>query len=338
MASNEYRSTPGLVHVRTPTYKRPELLERSLRSLIGQTWPNWICDVFDDDPHQSAKFVCDSLNDPRVVYHANKPQRFASKNIDLCFSRLNPHEAEFFFVLEDDNYVFDHFIEKNIELCRSEGVDIVLRNQVVDYDLTGQRQDLSSFGILEGTYFEGRQRADIIRLGAIAGIGVSNGAIFWSSSAKTDLEIGLTCNASLQEYLRTMSIIDDTFVALTPLAAWASNGTQTTRDLGDRAGYLKRELDLKKAIQVLRRSIWKRTNADDKKKFLGGSLLANNPQTIRENLERALIFYSKEKSGLSLKSAGNYLRGIMIAMLGRIDNSMAIYVADQSRNSDYRKT
>ncbi len=40
----------GLVHIRTPTYKRPAALKRALQSMIAQTWENWVCDVYDDDP------------------------------------------------------------------------------------------------------------------------------------------------------------------------------------------------------------------------------------------------------------------------------------------------
>lgn len=91
----------GRVHVRTPTYRRPALLERCLRSLMAQTWTDWVCDVFDDDPDQAGRTVCERLGDPRIRYVPNRPQRFASRNIDSGFSALNPHNAEYFFVLED---------------------------------------------------------------------------------------------------------------------------------------------------------------------------------------------------------------------------------------------
>ncbi|MEO1240189.1 MAG: glycosyltransferase family 2 protein [Pseudomonadota bacterium] len=42
-----------VVHVRMPTYKRPKMLRRALECLQSQTMPNWVCDVFDDDPDAS---------------------------------------------------------------------------------------------------------------------------------------------------------------------------------------------------------------------------------------------------------------------------------------------
>lgn len=319
----------GRVHVRTPAYRRPDLLERSLRSLLSQTWTDWVCDVFDDDPDQGASAVCARLADPRIRYSPNTPQKFASKNIDSCFSAKNPHQAEFFFVLEDDNYVFDDFMAENIALCRDEGVEVILRNQVVDYDLTGAGRNVSNFGILESTYRSGRQSAETIRLGAIAGIGVSNGALFWSVRARTRFEIGTPCNASLQEYLRTLAIADDAYVALTPLAAWAANGEQTTRNLGDQAGYLKRELDLKRAIQRLRRRIWRLTGPSARRDLLDGRALAAKPAVVADNLAKALIFAPVAGAKAPIRHPQSIARGLLIALAGRTGVPVARYIDNQ---------
>lgn len=319
----------GRVHVRTPAYRRPELLRRALQSLQSQTWTDWVCDVFDDDPQRSGEAVCAALKDKRIRYHANAPQRFASLNIDACFDRSNPHGAEFFFVLEDDNYVFDAFIAENIALCRRENVDIILRNQVIDYDLTGKGRDASVFGILERTYREGRQAASDIRLGALSGIGVSNGALFWSVAAKSDLEIGIACNASLQEYLRTLAISDDTYVALTPLAAWASNGEATTRNLGDKAGYLKRELALKRAIQSVRRRIWRTTDRLDRRELLAGRKLQASPEVLAENFAKALIFTATPGARHPMYRVNALLRGLLILIAGRIEPGLDAYIGSK---------
>lgn len=316
----------GRVHVRTPTYRRPALLERCLRSLQAQTATDWICDVFDDDPNQSGRAVCERLDDARIRYAPNRPQRFASRNIDCCFSDRNPHGAEFFFVLEDDNYVFDTFIAENVALARRENVEVVLRNQVVDYDLTGAGRDISEFGILEGTYREGRQPAETIRLGALAGIGVSNGALFWSVRSRSTLEIATPCNASLQEYLRTLTIADDVYVALTPLAAWAANGEQTTRNLGDRATYLKREFDLKRAIQRIRRRIWRTTGAGGRRDLIEGRALAVPADVVADNLAKALIFAPSHGAAGASRRLRAVLRGFAIALAGRVDAETAAFI------------
>ena len=83
----------GLVQVRTPTYRRPEALRRALGSLIAQSWPHWVADVCDDDPEQAGRAVVEALGDDRIRYHHNTPQRYASSNIDACFSAVNPSNA-----------------------------------------------------------------------------------------------------------------------------------------------------------------------------------------------------------------------------------------------------
>ena len=124
---------PGLVHIRTPTYKRPAALRRALQSMIDQTWPLWVCDVFDDDAEESGRAVVESLGDARIRYRANSPQLFASRNIDQCFSALNPHRAEYFCVVEDDNFILPDFCAANIALMQEQGVEIVLRNQLIEH-------------------------------------------------------------------------------------------------------------------------------------------------------------------------------------------------------------
>lgn len=332
LGSGEHIVT-GLVHVRTTAYKRPELLERCLRSLIAQTWPHWVCDVYDDDPDQGARRVCDDLGDARIRYAPNSVQKFASRNIDACFSSHNPHRAEFFFVLEDDNYVFDAFMAENIALCRRHGVEVVLRNQVVDYDLSGRGQQVSAYGVLDAAYREGVQTAETVRLGALPGIGVSNGGVFWSARARTDFEIGFACNASLQEYLRTFAVVDDAYVALEPLAAWASNGEQTTRNLGDRASYLKRELDLKRAVQTLRREIWRTTSPEGRAATLRGERLPARPRILAEALRKALITGRVKGARLPFHRAlALTLRGVLIASAGRVDPEVRAFLASRGPN------
>ena len=123
--------TYPLVHVRTPTYRRPEDLKRCLQSLQRQTWSNWICDVFDDDPDASGRDVVGEMGDSRIRYRRNATQKFASANIDQCFSSANPHGADYFCVVEDDNAILPDFMETGIADCLEYGVEILLRDQLV---------------------------------------------------------------------------------------------------------------------------------------------------------------------------------------------------------------
>lgn len=303
----------ALVHVRTPTYKRPEALRRCLESLQAQTWKNWICDVFDDDAAGAGQGVCEALADPRIRYRRNSPQLFASRNIDRCFSSANPHDADYFFVLEDDNYVLPGFISENIAACRKHGVELLLRNQLVEFGSGTPQAHLSEFGILDQMFVERVYAPEIFRLSLIAGIGVSNGGVFWSRHARSALEVSYPCTATLQEYMRTFSINEPILVAMQPLAVWAENGEQTTRDLGGRASWLRRELNLKRSIQFLQRAAWRLAGEGDRRDFLTTDLFAYGHRERAKGLVKALITtrvgnFLSAREKIELMARGRFIR------------------------------
>ena len=305
---------PDLVHFRTPTYKRPAALRRALQSMIAQTWTAWVCDVFDDDPAEAARAVVAELADPRIRYTANKPQLFASRNIDRCFSAENPHEAEFFCVVEDDNVILPDFCASNIALMRREGVELVLRNQLIEHASGTPSAKLGTRGVLDDLFTEGLYQAEEFRLALLAGIGVSNGGLFWSVRARSPLEIQYACTATLQEYLRTYSIVEPVCVAMEPLAVWAENAEQTTRNAELSAGYLRRELDLKRAVQALRQQVWNEASPEQRAAFMTNPRFAAPPAVRATHIGKALIGpgpagHVSPREALRLRARGMLIRG-----------------------------
>ena len=120
-----------LVLVRTPTYRRPALLKRALGGLQAQTHQEWICEVRDDCPEGSARSTVEELNDPRIRYIRNQPQKFMIENLDACFLKDNPYNAEYFFMLEDDNQVLPRYMERGIEITKQMGVNVCQINQSI---------------------------------------------------------------------------------------------------------------------------------------------------------------------------------------------------------------
>ncbi|WP_246251960.1 glycosyltransferase [Parasulfitobacter algicola] len=312
-----------LVHIRTPTYKRGDALRRCLQSMVDQTWQNWVCDVYDDDPAQSGRKVVQGLGDARVHYNANVPQKFASRNIDACFSRDNPHDAQYFCVVEDDNLILPDFIRDNIRICNDHNVQIVFRNQLIEYASGTDHARLSETGILEEKYREGTYDPATFRLSLLADIGVSNGGLFWGSDAVTDLEIGVDCTATLQEYMRTYAITEPIYVALHPLAIWAENGKDTTRDLGNATSYLRRELDLKRAIQKLQRNAWRRGHTAD---FIKTDRFAFDPEKRATGLVKALISLNTGNALGLYQKLRLLARGLLIQTVGRTDDSLDHFI------------
>lgn len=319
----------GLVHIRTPTYKRPEALRRALQSMIDQSWPDWVCDVYDDDPEQAGRAVVAALGDPRIRYTPNTPQLFASRNIDHCFTAENPHGAEYFCVVEDDNFILPDFCAANIALARQQGVEIVLRNQFFEYASGTPEAHVGTSGVLDALFIDGLYQQGDFRMSLLAGIGVSNGGLFWSVRAISPLEIQYSCTATLQEYLRTYSIAEPVYVAMQPLAVWAENAEQTTRNAGLAAGYLRRELDLKRAVQALRRKVWREASREQRARFMHDPRFAT-PTGIRAvNVGKALIGARLTGHVPVLEAIKLRLRGLMIRLLGRVTPDFTRFVASR---------
>jgi hypothetical protein len=320
---------PNLVHFRTPTYKRPEALRRALESMIAQSVSSWICDVFDDDPSEAGRLVAAELGDPRIRYTANKPQRLASRNIDHCFTADNPHGAEYFCVVEDDNFLMPSFCEANIALTKREGVEIVLRNQLVEHASGTAAASVGTIGVLDDLFTEGLFDADEFRLAMLAGIGVSNGGLFWSVRTRSQLEIQYECTATLQEYLRTYSITEPIYVSMEPLAIWAENGEQTTRNAELSASYLRRELDLKRAVQALRQMIWNQSSAQQRAAFMTNPRFAAPVDVRAIHVGKALIAGVLKGHVSPVDQLRLRARGILIRTMGRLTPEFDRFVASR---------
>jgi len=319
----------GLVQIRTPTYKRPAALRRALESMVAQTWDNWVCDVYDDDPAASGRAVCEAIGDPRIHYTHNTPQRFASRNIDGCFTADNPRGADYFCVVEDDNFILPTFCAENIALCREQGVEIVLRNQLVEHASATVEAYLSEVGVLDHLFVEGRYDAPDFRLSLLIGIGVSNGGLFWSRQARTQMEIQYACTATLQEYLRTFAIAEPVYVAMRPLAVWAENAEQTTRNAELKASYMRRELDLKRSIQALQRQVWHEATPAQRAAFLTSPMFAAPPEGRALGMAKALLShriadYVPSQDAWRLRG-----RGLAIRLFGRVTPEFSNFVRER---------
>jgi glycosyltransferase involved in cell wall biosynthesis len=325
-----------LVHIRTPTYRRPEALARALRSMQAQTWSNWVCDVFDDDPHGSGEAVVRDLGDARIAYHKNARQHFASMNIDQCFSRDNPHNADYFCVVEDDNFILDTFIEANIALCRAQGVEIVLRNQLFEHASGTADAHLGTTGVLDDMFTDGLYEPQAFRTSLLIGIGVSNGGLFWSRHVRSELEIGYDCTATLQEYLRTFSIREPIYVAMEPLAVWAENAEQTTRNAGLNTSYLRREMNLKRNVQRLRRAVWGELSAEARRAYLDSTRFAAPPAIRAEGLVRSMIWHRAGAPIAPIEAARLGLRAGLVAAIGRSDAALTDFMASRRATAKAR--
>ena len=98
MKQTSLRVTP-MVSVVIPTYRREELLRRSLRSALRQDYPRLEIWVVDQDPARRLTQLCAAeLADPRVVY-VNLPSAGASRAKNHAIERAR---GEILLFLDDD--------------------------------------------------------------------------------------------------------------------------------------------------------------------------------------------------------------------------------------------
>lgn len=309
-----------LVLVRTPTYRRPDLLKRAMKCLQEQTHEDWVCEIRDDCPDGSARATIESLEEPRIRYTQNSPQKFMVRNLDDCYLRENPYGADYFFMLEDDNQVQPGFMRRGIDIIEQAGVNICQMNQVVEHNDGSGLATVGDEGIFDDCFDDKVYSPDQFRLALFGAIGISNGAVFWSRRLGLELAVRVETLPTLEEYLRTTLLSEPIYICREKLAIWAENEQATTRNLGLDKTWLRRELDLKASITALQRSVWSQTPPALRSAFLEGGVLRIPMERRHMALAKAGIPFPNPAEGFGLKSR---LKRLAVRSVGNVHASVA---------------
>jgi len=101
------------VRIFVPTFKRSNLLQRALKSLAGQTFSSWICQVHNDDP--TDKFpdeLVSMIADPRISILNHAKNLGGADTMNAFYA---PAAEEFYSILEDDNWWEPTFLEEMLK-------------------------------------------------------------------------------------------------------------------------------------------------------------------------------------------------------------------------------
>jgi glycosyltransferase involved in cell wall biosynthesis len=93
----------------TPTYRRPVLLVRNIRSVISQTYANYEHIIVDDSNDPETERVVKEFDDNRIVFlkHSNQKGAAAAYNTGIKASK-----GEFITFLDDDDEYLPQYLEK----------------------------------------------------------------------------------------------------------------------------------------------------------------------------------------------------------------------------------
>lgn len=103
------------VRVYLLTYRRNHLLPRALKSLLAQTFTDWICELHNDDPADPfpARLATETT-DARIVMRQHAQNLGANRTFNLVFG---PAAEPYVCLLEDDNWWHPQFLEKLVSLA-----------------------------------------------------------------------------------------------------------------------------------------------------------------------------------------------------------------------------
>lgn len=108
------------------TYRRNELLRRALKSLLQQTFADWVCELHNDDPSDEyPENLVEELGDDRFIIKNHSQNLGPLKSFNLIFENC---PEQYISMLEDDNWWEPDFLASmlfqmdnhpNINVCWS---------------------------------------------------------------------------------------------------------------------------------------------------------------------------------------------------------------------------
>jgi glycosyltransferase involved in cell wall biosynthesis len=102
------------VSVIIPTYNRPHLIGRAIKSVLDQTYQNFEIVVIDDSSNEETEKIINNLNDKRIKYIKNKEREgvAVARNQGV---RNSSKDSKYIAFLDDDDQYLPLFLEKTIK-------------------------------------------------------------------------------------------------------------------------------------------------------------------------------------------------------------------------------
>ena len=106
-----------IVTVVIPTYRRPDMVVRAVRSVLHQTYPHVRARVYDNASGDgTARVVADlARNDSRVEYYAHAENIGAAPNFGYAIAQV---DTPLFVALSDDDLILPRFLEEGVAMLR----------------------------------------------------------------------------------------------------------------------------------------------------------------------------------------------------------------------------
>jgi len=138
---NRQISQAPIITTIIPTYRRPEMLRRAIRSVQVQSYPHFqvlVCDNASGDG--TSEMVRQFSNDdPRVKYFCHPQNIGAISNFNFGMKRV---DTPFFSLLSDDNIILPYFFEDSLSILKKNERAVFTAGQAIFQD--SQQNELGS--------------------------------------------------------------------------------------------------------------------------------------------------------------------------------------------------
>ncbi len=120
-----------------PTYRRPKLLQKAIRSVLNQTYPHFQVCIYDNaSGDETADVVAEiAKGDSRVKYHCHPRNIGPIPNFNYGIKQVT---TPYFSLLSDDNTLLPHFFEDAISTLDRHPKAIFFAGQNISVNERGQ--------------------------------------------------------------------------------------------------------------------------------------------------------------------------------------------------------
>lgn len=137
--------TDPIITTVIPTYRRPELLQRAIRSVLDQNYPHFKICVYDNASNDRTPTVVKGLvtQDSRVHYHCNPQNIGAQDNFALGLSEV---DTPFVHLISDDDFLLPNFFAQAVTALQENPDAAFFSGGMLSTDSDGRVRGLLCYG------------------------------------------------------------------------------------------------------------------------------------------------------------------------------------------------
>lgn len=117
----------------TPTYERPEMLERAVESVLNQTHQNFDIIIINDSPEfDYTEFENKYKNNNKIIYIKNEKNSGVNFSRNIALEKTKDLHSDYTIFLDDDDWLYSDALENINRVLEKESYDWLATNRSVN--------------------------------------------------------------------------------------------------------------------------------------------------------------------------------------------------------------